>query len=278
MEQNISIIFLIKILMFILIIRMCHFYSDMSRFNKILDENYGFGRKLGIRIYRLLGICIGDIYPYVADLELKIPYKKKKKNKQLFIFDNEKWDEKKKEKLYRNALYKEKLIKKLMKNKCTMLHGSYSHYEKKVMNGLNDNAFFEKMMLINDKDYNKLKRKKYGLRICSLILLFVLVLIVPIVDLSLSNFSSVGKLLNTLCTLVYGTASTSGQQIEGNSGTFWSSTCQLSNLTGIKVFGVLVYCLPIIILGIILILGISSYYKNSIKYKKIRFLEAFNEW
>ncbi|SBS91560.1 Plasmodium exported protein (Pm-fam-a like), unknown function [Plasmodium malariae] len=245
-------------------------------FRKILEDKYGFGRKLDTRIYRLLGKSENCIFTSVGDLELKIPYNTKRKREKLLKTKNEKLDKERKEKLYRCSLIKDELIKELMKKKSTMFHKSYKHYEKKIMNGLHDKEFFKKMMLINDKDYKKLKCKKYGLRLCSLFVLFILVLIVPIVDLSLGNFSSVGTLLNTLCILLGYSEPTAGS-VEP-SGSFWSSTCQLKNLTGIKVFGVLVYCLPILILGIILTRGIFYYYKNVIKHKKIKFLEAFNEW
>ncbi|KAI4840195.1 hypothetical protein MKS88_001553 [Plasmodium brasilianum] len=282
MEKNIMFIFFIKISLFIVFIWICHFYSDMSRFKKFLYEKNNFGRKLHTPICRLLGIYIDDIYPYVGELELKIPYNTKQKNKNLLRIDNEKWDKEKKEKLYRSSLIKEQLIKKLMKNKCTMLHGSYSHYEKKIMNGLNDRTFFKKMMLINDKNYKKLKSKKYRLRLCLILLLFIFVLILPIVDLSFGEFKSIGNFLKELCKL-FGYNNT-GLQAQSESpgadglGDILSSTCQLKSFIGIKVFGVLIYCLPILIMGIILIRGIFYYYKNIIKHKKIRFLEEFEEW
>ncbi|SBT01177.1 Plasmodium exported protein (Pm-fam-a like), unknown function [Plasmodium malariae] len=252
----------------------------MSRFNKILDEEYGFDRKLDIRIYRLLGIYLENIYPYVKDLELKIPYNTKKKSEKLFTIDNEKWDREKKEKLYRSLLYKEKLIKKLKKNKCTMLHKSYDHYEKKIMNGLDDKAFFKKMILINDMDYKKLKRKKYRLRIFLLLLLFILVLILPILDLSLGKFKSIGSLVGEICKLVNGTASSlPNPNPTVDSCTFWSIICDMSNISETyKAVGILIYSLPILILAIILILGVFFYYKKVIKHKKIKYLEAFNEW
>ncbi|KAI4835513.1 hypothetical protein MKS88_004723 [Plasmodium brasilianum] len=280
MEQSIKFIFCVKISIVIFLNVLCHFYSDMRRFGKFLDEKSEFGRKLDTRIYRLLGIYIEDIHPYVGDLELKIPCNTKKKNEKLLKTDNEKWDKEKKEKLYRSLLYKEQLIKKLMKNKCTMLHGSYSHYEKKVMNGLNDNAFFEKMMLINDKDYNKLKRKKYKFGLRLLLLLFLLILILPILDLSLGKFKTTGSLLLELCKLS-GYGSTNSPQSVPTADVLpalWINTCQAKSYIGFKIFIILIYCLPILIMGIILIRGIFYYYKNVIKHKKIKFLEEFYEW
>ncbi|SBT86380.1 Plasmodium exported protein, unknown function [Plasmodium malariae] len=269
MEKRFKLIIFIKIYIYIIIYWIFHCYSDMSMFNIFLGDNYGFDRKLDKRIYRLLSKCGKGIFSNVGDLELKIPFDIKRKKEKLLTTDNEKWEKEKKEKLYRCSLIKDKLIKELMKKKSTMFHKSYNHYEKNIMNGLDDKAFFKKMMLINDKDYKKLKRKKYGLRLCSLLLLFILVLIIPIVDLSLGNFSTVGKLLNTLCSLLgYNEPPVDSAE---SSGSLLSSTCQLKNLTGIKVFGVLVYCLPILILGIILIQGIFYYYKNVIKHKKLGF-------
>ncbi|SBS95117.1 Plasmodium exported protein (Pm-fam-a like), unknown function [Plasmodium malariae] len=214
----------------------------MSSFNKCFDEKHGFDRKLDTRIYRLLGIYIEDIYPYVGDLELKIPYNTKKKREMLSIIDNAKWDKEKREKLYKCSLIKEKLIKELMKNKNIMFHKSYNHYEKKMMNGLNDKVFFKKMVLINNKDYKKLKRKKYGLRLCILLLLFLTLLIIPILDLS------IGNLLMVLLTLLEKGASAGMGDPMANPA------------------------------GIILIIGIFYYYKNVVKHKKIKSLEAFNEW
>ncbi|SCP03084.1 Plasmodium exported protein, unknown function [Plasmodium malariae] len=280
MEQKIRFIFFIKTFKYVLLFWMCHFYSAMSRFDKFLNNKYGFCRKLDTRSYRLLGIYVKDIYPYVGYLELKMPYSKKRKSEKSLIIDNEKWIEEKKEKLYRSLLYKEKLIKQLMKNKNTMFHKSYNHYEKKIMNGLGDKDFFKKMLLINDKDYKKLKRKKYGLRLCLLLLLFILVLVLPIVDLSFGKFQNAGTLLGILCGLLG--SNTPKPQGGGESRGFFtnlmSSACNEHKFIGYKIFGVLIYCLPIIILGIIIIQGIFYYYKNVIKQKKIKFLEEFNEW
>ncbi|KAI4839830.1 hypothetical protein MKS88_001733 [Plasmodium brasilianum] len=280
MEQCIKFIFFIKISMFILLNWICHFYCDMISFNKILDEKYNFGKKIDTRIYRLLGNYKNYIYSYVGDLELNIPYSTKKKNEKLLTNDNEKLDKEKKEKLQRSLLYKEQLIKRLMKNKCTMLHKSYNYYEKKIMNGLDDKSFFKKMILINDKDYKKLKCKKYRLRICLLLLLFILVLILPIIDLSYGKFKNTGSLLGVLCSLsgINGDVPTEGDTLTDFFTNLWFSTCKGSNIIGYKLFGILIYCLPILILGIILIRGIYYYYKNVIKNKQIRFIKAFNEW
>ncbi|SBT85931.1 Plasmodium exported protein, unknown function [Plasmodium malariae] len=280
MEQNIRFIFFINIFVFILLIWFCHYYSDMRTFVKFMNHKYGFDRNLDTQIYRLLGTHIEDIYPYVGDLELKIPYNTKKKREKLPTVDYEKWDKEKNEKLYRCSLIKEKLIKELMKNKCTIVHKSYNHYDKKIMNGLKDMAFFKKIMLINDKDYKKLKRKKYRLRLYSLLILFILVLIIPILDLSLGKFETTGNLLLKLCELSGNSAEAiaSGQAPQEALPALWFTTCQVKNYVGFKIFSILIYCLPILILGIILIRGIHYYYKNVIKHKKIRFLEAFNEW
>ncbi|KAI4838028.1 hypothetical protein MKS88_003451 [Plasmodium brasilianum] len=282
MEQNNKFIFFIKIYMFMFLYCICHFYYDKGRFIKFLRTKYGFDGKLDTRVYRLLGIYIEDIYPYVGDLELNIPYITKRKSEKLLTTDNEKWEKEKKEKLYKSLLYKEKLIKKLMKNKFTMLHKSYSYYEKKVLNGLNDKAFFKKMMLINDKDYKKLKRKKYALRLFFLLFLFLLVLMIPILDLSLSTSSNSFYLLTLLCKVLgYSSSSGSITALDGTDGatsSLLSSFCSNSSTIPLKVSSILMYCVPILIMGIMLILGIYFYYKNVIKYKKIKSLEAFNEW
>ncbi|SBS99767.1 Plasmodium exported protein (Pm-fam-a like), unknown function [Plasmodium malariae] len=252
----------------------------MSRFNKILDEKHGSDKKLYKRIDRLLGKCEKSIFANVGDLELNIPYYTKRKNEEIFTVDNEKWDKEKKEKLYRSLLYKEQLIKQLMKIKNTMFHKSYNHYEKKIMNGLDDKNFFKKIMLINDNDYKKLKRKKYGLRLSLLLLLFVVLLIIPILDLSLGSFKNPGNILFALYNLI-NTTSTDFPSLapaEGSSDLLPSISDQSNIAATYKAVGILIYCLPILIFGIILILGIFYYYKKVIKHKKIKYLKAFNEW
>ncbi|SCP03020.1 Plasmodium exported protein, unknown function [Plasmodium malariae] len=276
MKENIKFIYFIKIFMYSLLIWAFHFYSDKSSFNKILCEKYGSGKKLYERIYRLLEKGDKGIFSNVGDLELKIPYNKKKKNKHLFTIENEKRDEEKKEKLYRSALIKEKLIKRLMKNKCTMLHKSYNHYEKKIMNGLDDKDFFRKIMLINDKDYKRLKRKKYRLRLCILLLLFLSLLIIPILDLSIDN------ILMALFTLLdKGTSAGQGASSAlpgATPNTSWSIYFSNNPSALYKAQSILMHCVPIILMGLILIIGIFYCYKNVIKHKKIKYLEAFNEW
>ncbi|SBS98770.1 Plasmodium exported protein (Pm-fam-a like), unknown function [Plasmodium malariae] len=247
-----------------------------SKFNKFLGDNYGSDRKLNKRLYRLLGKCEKVICSHIGDLELKIPYNKKEKNEKLITIDNEKWDEEIKEKLYRSSLIKKKLIKRLMKNKYSMFHNSYNYYEKKVMNGLNDKSFFKKMILINDKDYKKLKRRKYGLRIFIFFLLFVVVLMIPILDLS------IGNLLILLFQLLEnsaanGSSSPSTVPVE-TADSSWSSYFSQNPFVLQKARSILMYCVPILLLSIILILGIFHYYKKVIKRKKIKSLETFNEW
>ncbi|SBT85628.1 Plasmodium exported protein, unknown function [Plasmodium malariae] len=276
MKQNIEFACFIKIFMFIILIWTCHFYSNMSRFNKILDEKHSSDKKLYKRIDRLLGKCEKSIFANVGDLELNIPYYTKRKNEEIFTVDNEKFQKEKKEKLDRSLLYKKKLIKKLMKNKYTMLHRSYTHYEKKIMNGLNDKAFFKKMLLINDKDYKKLKRKNYGLRLCLLLLLFLLISVIPIVDLSIGNL-----LLQLFSLLENGSSSgisTPTPDSAGESGISWLSYFSQNPSVAYKARSILIYCVPILILSIILILGIFYFHKKYIKHKKLKFLEAFYEW
>ncbi|KAI4833602.1 uncharacterized protein MKS88_000079 [Plasmodium brasilianum] len=268
MGQIIKFIFFVKIYVFIVLNWICHFYGDTFRFNKILDEKYGSGRKLGKRIYRLLGNCEKGIFANVRDLELKIPHNTKKKN--------EKCDKKKEKKLYRSLLYKEKLINQLMKNKCTMLHKSYNHYEKKIMNGLDDKAFFNKMLLINDKDYKKLQHKKYRLRLFLLSLLFVVALMIPVLDLSIGNL-----LMKFFNLFENGTSAGLGVALNGAEiapSPSWITYFSQNLSVTYKAESVLIYCVPILIMGILLILGVFYYYKNVIKHKKVKFLKAFNEW
>ncbi|SBS95719.1 Plasmodium exported protein (Pm-fam-a like), unknown function [Plasmodium malariae] len=245
------------------------------KFNKILDEKHGSDKKLYKRIYRLLGKCEKSIFANVGDLELNIPYNTKRKNEEIFKVDNEKFQKEKKEKLDRSLLYKEKLIKQLMKNKCTMLHKSYNHYEKKIMNGLDDKAFFNKILLINDKDYKKLKYKKYRLRLFLLSLLFLVTLVIPVLDLSIGNllmkFFSLFE-NNTSAGLGVGLSS-SGTASNSSWITYFSENLSVTY----KAQSVLIYCVPILIMGILLIIGVFYYYKNVIKHKKVKFLKSFNE-
>ncbi|SBS98995.1 Plasmodium exported protein (Pm-fam-a like), unknown function [Plasmodium malariae] len=241
----------------------------MSKFNNIFDDKYGICRKLYRKIYRLLGDCEKDTYSNVRNL--------KKCNDKLFTVSNEKRDKEKSAKLYRSLLYKEKLFKRLMKNKITMLHKSYSHYEKKIMNGLDDICFFKKIMLINDKDYKKLKRKKYILMLFLLLISFVMVLTIPILDLSIGNL-----LMKIFTLLDNGTSANLGAvgspSPTASPNTSWIEYFSKNFSVLYKAESILIYCIPILVLAIILILGIFCYYKHVIKQKKIKSLEMFNEW
>ncbi|KAI4841426.1 uncharacterized protein MKS88_000147 [Plasmodium brasilianum] len=281
MEQKFKLIFFIQISMLILLDLIEHLYSDLRRFNNSLYEKNSLGRKLDTSIYRLLGNCENNIYSNISDLKVKVPCNIKQKNKKLCTI-NKKGDKEKNEELYRSSLNKQELIKRLMKNKCTMLHGTYTHYEKKIMNGLNDEAFFKKMMLINHKIYKKSKRKRYVIRTCLLLLLFLLVLVIPILDLSLRNMKKPSNFLSIIGALIikfptdsYGVATTPGS-VSG-----WISTSLIigkehANIA-LKVSAILTYFVPFIILVTMLILIILYYYKNVIKNKKFKFMEAFNE-
>ncbi|KAI4836004.1 fam-l protein [Plasmodium brasilianum] len=131
--------------------------------------------------------------------------------------------------------------------------------------------------IINYKEYEKLIRRKRGIKIVS-ISLFILLLIIPILDFSLKHFLQKGLLeLSGLLIVDLYLKSSSGKDLEGSISSLFSSISVVDHTTIFLISNIFLYCLPIFILAVIFILGMVYYYRKVIKYENIKFRKKSHE-
>ncbi|SBS93229.1 Plasmodium exported protein (Pm-fam-a like), unknown function [Plasmodium malariae] len=208
----------------------------MNSLNKYLDEKCSFRRKLNSRKYPLLAqykqgkdLCITNSKEEIPDNEV---------NKQKNISINKKGSNGKHKQSCRSSLYVQKYGKNVDQNKCIIPKTKkYSDYEQKIFKELDYNDYLKNIKIIEDKEYRKVKRKKRRIRI-SLLLLFFLVLMMPILDLLLEKLTAGGLL--------------------GSLGLFYINTVgDVNTISGV--------------------LGMIYYYKKVIKYENIKFKKRINK-
>ncbi|SCN12029.1 Plasmodium exported protein, unknown function [Plasmodium malariae] len=255
----------------------------MNIFDKYLDERNNFDRMLYTRNYRSLVIYENEIYSSFGRSEKEIPYCFKKTNEKNFTINNEKRNKKKSEHSYKTSLINNKGYKEPMKCNSKIFHRTCSDFERKFLNALDKMCFLKKIRMNNDESYRKLKNKKYKLRLGLLLLVFLLVLMIPMLDLSFTYGGQKNGLLGTLGLLSVTVTRRINSLFLGGDITIsgpivtWFGLSQ-KNFVGIETaVSILFYCVPFFILAIILITAVVYYYKNSIKNQKIKFKETFYE-
>ncbi|SCP02953.1 fam-l protein [Plasmodium malariae] len=278
LERKIKIIVLIKIVMFILLTRICHIKSDVSTHNKSLDNLYNHSKKLYSRNYRSLA-------KYKQDKDLCMVYLMEQTpngmNDKQDISNNEKASLGKKNHSNGSSPRSARGLKKNKKNKsCIFETKKYSYLEKKIFKELDYEDFLKKNRTISDKLYKNIIRKKVVLRIVFPLLLLFLLCIAPIVDLNMKR----GLLYEIF-----------GSKVWRNDGTWYRSLhkilwespfrrlfqsdlirCTTNTSTGYYIvvegfFSFIIYFLPFIILGVTIISGIVYYHKKVKKFEKIKY-------
>ncbi|SCP03021.1 fam-l protein [Plasmodium malariae] len=263
----------IKISTLILLPWMFHFYNNVSSLNKYYNEKCNLRRKLNTRNYRLLEENKQNKDTFIVNFKEVMPHKGVKQKGCLS--NNKNRINRKQKQLCRSSLYTEKYSKNVEKYKCcTPKTKKYCEYEKKIFKKLDYKDYVKNIKIIDDKEYKKLSCKKRRIRI-TLLLLFFLVLIFPILDLSLEKLECGGLL--GLLGLLYPTkteaSSPGGMIVHGIDGLLikWFSINDWGASKAISTLNVLIYCIPFLIFIVIFILGMIYYYKKVIKYENIKF-------
>ncbi|SBS93631.1 Plasmodium exported protein (Pm-fam-a like), unknown function, partial [Plasmodium malariae] len=178
--------------------------------------------------------------------------------------------------------------KQANKNKsCIFETKKYSRFESKIFKELDYLDFLKNNRTVSDKTYKKVIRKKYGLRFALPILLILFFIAVLMIDLAMGlispstgglwshiglwhhikSLSVIVKELNSyLPSWMTQCASWYSDHHKVGESNKCKEFCTLNNL-----FGIVVYFLPFIILGITLILRVVYYHKKVKKYEKIKF-------
>ncbi|SBT87272.1 fam-l protein [Plasmodium malariae] len=278
-----NILFLVKIATFILFIWISKIKSDLREFNKILCENYKLSRKMDIRAHRLMAKYTQDKGLNIVGLKEELPCygKNEKKN----ICKNEKKNKEKKKQSKENLLNKEGIHKQDKKNNFFIFETKkYSHLEKKIFKELDYENFIKNNRTIRGKLYKNIILKKYGLRLSVPLSLFLSLTISLILDLFVGcGFINGLRLFlrvyapgfwKSLPEKIYNFL---GNSLAETLKPLWTYKSWVGSKIETKVyvstglFGFIIYFLPFIILGFILIFWIIYYHKKVKKYEKIKF-------
>ncbi|KAI4840857.1 hypothetical protein MKS88_000620 [Plasmodium brasilianum] len=283
MKQKIISLLKIKITAFIFLTWIFSFNNDISKINKILDEIYINNRKLVTRSYRLLEKCKQNKVSNATWLKQKIPYNGVIKENA--IYNNVEGGIGKREQSNRSSLNNVVGHKQDIKNNsCIFEKKKCSYFEKKIFKEIDFIDFLKNNRTISNNTYKKVIRKKYGLRIATPVLFFLLLLILMVIDISL-GLSFEKSLLISLVNWNQSVLSSDWfKQIYGwvkDADWLWKSPLwpTIENLKDVdkqngllgRLIGVPLYFLPFLILGVTLIIALIYYHKKVKKYEKIKF-------
>ncbi|SBS96445.1 Plasmodium exported protein (Pm-fam-a like), unknown function, partial [Plasmodium malariae] len=224
--------------------------------------------KLCTRINRYLAKCKQNKDLHIVGLKEEIPnnrvYEKKKD-----ISNNEKEPTGRKKQPAGCLLKNSKVNRSFVKSKSCMFETKkYSRREKKIFKELDYIDFLKSNKNISDKTYKNIMRKKFSLRLGSPLLLFLLLSTLLIVDISLRSPSG-GK---GFCELLNLDTTLSSLNTTLNKHFSWllpaGDTSQ--NVLG-PLFSIVLFVIPLFIIGFTLTSYVFYYHKKAKKYEKIKF-------
>ncbi|KAI4841330.1 fam-l protein [Plasmodium brasilianum] len=278
MEQKINSIFFFKFFSFFLLIWRLYFNNNISTHSKLLKVKYNININLSTRTYRSLTKYKQDKHTNILALKEIHCNGVNQKND---IYNNEKRDNVKYIQLTGSSLNEMECHKQTKKNKSYIFETKKcSRSEKKIFKELDYINFLKNNKTISNKLYNKIIRKKYGLKITSPLIFLLLFLVVFILDLFV-GYGFIKGLFKVFTAL----------KLWDGLKPFYSflmkspfkSLCLPVNITkgtnaGKKYFPVLdvffvflIYILPFLILGALTVLRLIYYHKKVKKYDKIKF-------
>ncbi|SBT85905.1 fam-l protein [Plasmodium malariae] len=172
MEKKTKLLLFIIIAAFIVLNWTCHFNNDCM-FNKYIDENCEYARKLDSITYRLLSKYKKDNDSNVVCLKGDLPNNIVKEKRD--VTNNESVVVSKNNQICRNALNNSGGHKQDKRSKsCVFKTKRYSHMEKKIFKELDYMDFLQNSRTISDKIYKKIIFKKFALRLLIPVMLFLL--------------------------------------------------------------------------------------------------------
>ncbi|SBS95974.1 Plasmodium exported protein (Pm-fam-a like), unknown function [Plasmodium malariae] len=178
--------------------------------------------------------------------------------------------------------FKGKCKSYMKKNKCMFEAKNYSYFEKKIFKEIDYMDFLKNNKTISNKSYRKIIRKKCVLLFVLPLLMFFLLSLLPIVDLSWGLVGGKGLWDAIGFSSILENSGKSGGWLQTvyqslkDAKWFWkpigSSSDSISELDVLlRLFKILIYGLPFLILGITLISRVVYYHKKVKKYEKIKF-------
>ncbi|SBT86143.1 fam-l protein [Plasmodium malariae] len=278
MEQKIKLILFIKIFLFVFSFWICHLNSDLRRFEGFFNEKYMVYRKLHTGTYRFLANCKNNIEKSITGLKEDVTNYGRKEKK--YIYNTQKGTNAKNKHSHGLLSEHASAYRKAMKNKsCIFETKKYSHLEKKIFKELDYQNFLEKNKIISDRLCKKIIRKKYGLRFVIPSLLFFLLSLGLILDLSVDYGLLRGfyYIMSLICSKDWAKNLRNLLKHESVSA-FFQPMEQITGSNGKHYyiytpgfFGTLIYFTSFFILGVTIISGIIYYHKKVKKYEKIKF-------
>ncbi|KAI4841143.1 hypothetical protein MKS88_000378 [Plasmodium brasilianum] len=272
----------IKIYALILLSETYHFKNDVSIFKMSEVDNYKIEKKIDASTYRILAKYKHDKESCAVYLQEYIP--KYVSNDKRYISNNEEKTTETKKQSNGRALVNEGGHKQHMKNKSFMFETrSYSRIEKKIFKELDYLDFLQNNRTITNKFFRKMIFKKKKVRICLPLFLFLFLLISIILDFS-CGYGIIGGLLKVLKNTHGAKWSSPLRAFLGklNLDFLWHTASVNVTKKGsptpinwtfiTKPFLIyIIYCIPLLILGITIILGIFYHHKKVKKYQEIKF-------
>ncbi|KAI4833870.1 uncharacterized protein MKS88_000360 [Plasmodium brasilianum] len=282
MEKKVKSLLFIKIPKFTILSWICYICIYMSIFNKYLDENYIYSRYIYGTTYRILSKYKQDEYSNALVLKEEMTNNGMKKKKDI-TNNMEGYTGKRKHSNGSPSEFKGNCKTYMKKNKCMFETKNYSHFEKKIFKEMDFMDFLKNNKTISNKFYRKTIRKKCVQLFVLPLLIFFLLLVLLIVDLSWSFADGDKGLWGTIgfSKTLKGWGQTGGwlknvyDSLKGAEG-FWKSIGETSGTISelhvlLRLFRILIYGLPFLILGITCISRAVYYHKKVKKYERIKF-------
>ncbi|SBS94157.1 Plasmodium exported protein (Pm-fam-a like), unknown function, partial [Plasmodium malariae] len=212
-----------------------------------LDDSLKFDRKLDIRNYRLLAKYKQNKYSNIVGLNKVIA--NNGKGEKTALYNNENEFTKKKNQSNRYPLNRAQYYTEVMDYNNGIFDGKYFHFEKKWIRKKDHDAFLEKNRRISDIVLKNIKFRSYALCVFLFILFFLLGIGYPILQglkvlspAETSIASLLGKISNNVKTMLE------------------------------PYISLILFCIPLILLVVIIVITIPKILRNNEKYKKIRYM------
>ncbi|SBS96196.1 Plasmodium exported protein (Pm-fam-a like), unknown function [Plasmodium malariae] len=242
-------------------------------------DNYKLEKKIDASRYRILAKYKQDKDSCAVYLQEYTP--KYQSNEKRYISNNEEKTPETKKQLNGSASVNEGGHKQHMKNKSFMFETkAYSRIEKKIFKELDYLDFLQNNRTITDKFFRKIIFKKKKVRICLPLFLFLFLSISIILDFS-CGYGIIGGLLKVLnYTLGARWSKPLNFFLRKLKLDFLWHTSKVTVNNSLKkdwtfitkpFLIYIIYCIPLLVLGITIILGIFYYHKKVKKYQEIKF-------
>ncbi|SCN11987.1 fam-l protein [Plasmodium malariae] len=183
MEKKVKSLLFIKIPKFTLLSWICYIYIYMCTFNKYFYESYNYSIEIHGKAYRILSKYKRDKYSNALGLKEEMTNNGMTKIKDISNH-MEGYTGKRKHANGTPLDFTGNCKSYMKKNKCMFETKKYSHFEKKIFKEMDFMDFLKNNKTISNKSYRKIIRKKCVILFLLPLLMFFLLSVLPIVDLS----------------------------------------------------------------------------------------------